>query len=211
MMKKHNAKESEDVNGCRRATLLKIKERLPVILQDPIVQEFLRDEESKAALDHALETLQDKDINKLDEHFKEFYRLNRALRYLTGLIKRYAIDYDKRVKLRNFRYQLIVDKPMSNGRGESNSTMLDMLENSNKTPEQFLMLKENEQRKLFAMENHKLSDAIELLEPKQHQILYLYYAQGFTNKEIGKAFRQTEQNISYWHKKTLKQLEKVLV
>ncbi|ESU32000.1 hypothetical protein G3A_13550 [Bacillus sp. 17376] len=210
-MKKHNAKESEDVNGCRRATLLKIKERLPVILQDPIVQEFLRDEESKAALDHALETLQDKDINKLDEHFKEFYRLNRALRYLTGLIKRYAIDYDKRVKLRNFRYQLIVDKPMSNGRGESNSTMLDMLENSNKTPEQFLMLKENEQRKLFAMENHKLSDAIELLEPKQHQILYLYYAQGFTNKEIGKAFRQTEQNISYWHKKTLKQLEKVLV
>lgn len=210
-MKKRNTKEVEDVNGCRKATLLKIKERLPVILQDPIVREFLKDQESKAVLEQALETLQDKDINKLDEQFKEFYRLNRALRYLTGLIKRYAIDYDKRVKLRNIRYQLIVDKPVPNGSGESNITMKDMLETSNKTPEQFLMSKENEQRKLFAMENHKLSDAIELLEPKQHQILYLYYAQGYTNKEIGKAFRQTEQNISYWHKKTLKQLERGLV
>jgi len=35
----------------------------------------------------------------------------------------------------------------------------------------------------------------------------MYYVQGYTNREIAQYYNQTEQNISYWHKKTLIELK----
>lgn len=193
-------------NYCRKK-LEEIKKRGPVILENPIVKEFLEIEENAKLFNEMLEDQKEKNISILDERFKEFYRFNRIIRYMTGLIKRYPVDYDKRVKVRNSRYQLIIDKPVNIGRDDSNITIGDLIEGKTKTPEQSLLDKEDVQELLFQTSNPVLSAALKKLDPKQLKILNMYYVKGYNNKEIGEHFRQTEQNISYWHKKTLKQLK----
>lgn len=162
----------------------KIKKRLPEILENPVIKEFLEDKSNSEA----------------------FYRYNRIIRYLTGLIKRYPIDYDKRIKMRNSRYPLIMDSPI-NKREHSNTSMVDLLPDNRQSEIDSLILKETG---FFYIENDTLYKAIKKLNSKQWVILFLYYEKGFNNKEISQIFGQTEQNISYWHKKTLDQLRKSL-
>ncbi|MGG3662977.1 sigma-70 family RNA polymerase sigma factor [Bacillus gobiensis] len=198
-----------DVPCCRKE-IEEIKNRLPEILENPIIKEFLEIEENEKAFHEIIEGKK-KDIEFLDKKFKEFYRYNRIIRYMTGLIKRYSIDYDKRFKVRNNRYQLIIDKPINNGRDDSNVTLGGLLGTINKTPEEYLLDKEDKKELLFQTKNPDLSESLKKLNQKQLEILNLYYEKGYNNKEIGEHFGQTEQNISYWHKKTLKQLRESLL
>lgn len=200
-MIKFDSKENDDVDCCRK-TLIRIKERLPEILENPIMKDFLKEDNEKIFY-KALGNLEDKDILELNDRFIDFYRMNRTTRYLTGLIKRYSIDFDKRVKLKNNRYKLVMDKPISD---DANATLGNLIANEEKSPYEHLELKENFNRNIFVTDNQQLLTAIEELTPKQIEILYLKYERGYNNKEIGEYFGQTEQNISYWHKKTLKQL-----
>ncbi|ECO1677996.1 sigma-70 family RNA polymerase sigma factor [Peribacillus frigoritolerans] len=210
-MKVEVISNENDAGHCYRKEILEIKKRLPKILEDPMVKEFLKDKENQTAFNRAMEILDEVNIKNLDQKFRNFHRINRIIRYMTGLIKRYPIDYDKRVKLRSSRYQLVVDKSINNGRDGSNVTMKDLLvEGKGETPVECLMHKEDKQKNFFQMENQYLNEAIEKLDPKQHQILYMYYEQGLNNKEIGEYFGQTEQNISYWHKKSIRQLEELI-
>lgn len=206
------SQESDDVYCCRKKSLLRIKEKLPLYLKNPRIEEFLQNSENEAVFKTAIETLQEEDIQKLDDHFKEFMRMNRAIRYFSGAVKRIAIDIDKRNKKRNDRYQRIIDKPINNGRDGSNVTMKEMIDGGQKTPDQILEYKEDQQKHFFMNQYPGLREAVEeILEPKVHQILYLKYEVGFTNKEIGARFGQTEQNIGHLHRKALKQLKKALI
>ncbi len=196
--------ESDEVACYKR----KIFERLPKIMEDPVIREFLEVEGNRKVFDAAINSFDESKLKDLDERFKEFYRLNRISRYLTGLIKRYPIDFDKRVKLRNNRYQLIMDKPVRSGKEDSVLTMGNLLTSTDKTPYDILEEKERLKENIFVAKNQLLQESVAELEPKQIEILYLKYEEGYSNKEIGKFFGQTEQNISYWHKKTIKQLKK---
>lgn len=171
-----------DASPCCRKDILKIKKRLPEILEDPIVKEFLQDKDNETAFNNAMEILDEVNINKLDQKFKQFHRVNRVIRYMTGLIKRYAIDFDKKGKVRNSRYQLVVDKPVNNGRDGSNVTIKDLLKgHKGEMPIEHLMLKEDEEKNFFQLDNPSLIEAIEELNSKQHEILYMYYEQGYNN------------------------------
>lgn len=183
------------------------RDNLPKILENPIVKEFFSKEENMNLLNEVLKDLDTRKLEKLDSKFKEFYRLNRTIRYLTGLIKRYPIDYDKRVKIKNQRYQLVIDKPISKGGDYSNITLKDLLTSNELSIYNYLVISEAKKQNFFVIENSLLYRVIKELTPKQHKILYLYYEEGYNNKEIAKIFGQTEQNISYWHKKTLKQIK----
>lgn len=196
--------ESDEV-ACFKS---KIFERLPKIMEDPVIREFLEVEGNRKAFDAAINSFDESKLKDLDERFKEFYRLNRISRYLTGLIKRYSIDFDKRVKLRNNRFQLIMDKPVRSGKEDSVLTMGNLLTSTDKTPYDILEERERLKENIFVAKNQLLQESLEELESKQIEILYLKYEEGYSNKEIGKFFGQTEQNISYWHKKTIKQLKK---
>lgn len=185
------------------AKVKNIKNRLPEVLANPVVKEFLENESNSKAFYKVLDYPNTENINLLDRKFKDFYRYNRIIRYLTGLIKRYSIDYDKRVKLRNNRYPLIMDKPI-NGTGYSAKSMVEMFSDTKQITVDYSVLKEDEP---FYIENEFLYKAIQKLNSKQWIILFLFYEKGFNNKNISQLFGQTEQNISYWHKKTLKQLK----
>ncbi|ONK23355.1 hypothetical protein BLX87_11120 [Bacillus sp. VT-16-64] len=100
------------------------------------------------------------------------------------------------------------DKPIN--RNESDTTVGSFMRSETKTPEEHLICKENIQKYKFNIENPSLYNALTKLNKKQIQILYLYYVKGYNNKNIAEYFGQTEQNISYWHKKTLKQLKSII-
>lgn len=200
-------KQSEKGEGhCYREYFKKIGNKLPRILKNPVLQEFLEAKEHKEIFYESLESLDESSLRELDRKFKEFYRINRIERYISGLIKRYAIDYDKRVKLRNSRFQLIMDKPINTSKEDSSVTMRELIPNKGKNPVINLIEKEEKRNFIFDIKNPCLYKAIHELSLKQREILYLYYKKGLNNKEISKYYGQTEQNISYWHKKTLKEL-----
>lgn len=180
-----------------------VKNNLTKILENGVIQEFLEDEENNELFNQLLENPDEEQLRFLDEKFKEFYRMNRIIRYLSGLIRRYPIDYDKRMKLRNSRFLLIIDKTVTNNMDESNVGMIDLIKDDYQKELDENLLKPTG---FFSIENDELELVINELNKKQKQILYLYYERGLNNKEIGDLFGQTEQNISYWHKKTLKHL-----
>ena len=101
-----------------------------------------------------------------------------------------------------------MDKPVRSGKEDSVLTMGNLLTSTDKTPYDILEEKERLKENIFVAKNQLLQESVAELEPKQIEILYLKYEEGYSNKEIGKFFGQTEQNISYWHKKTIKQLKK---
>ncbi|MEK3823016.1 sigma-70 family RNA polymerase sigma factor [Cytobacillus sp. FSL W8-0315] len=188
---------------CRESEIKKIKKRLPEILRNSVIKEFLVDESNN---DTFCEFLSNPNLNNkkaLDQNFKDFYRYNRVIRYMTGLIKRYSIDYDKKVTLRNNRFPLIINKPI-NGKDYSPMSMTEIISDNKQPSLESLILRKEE---FLYTENELLYKALKKLTNKQLMILFLYYEQGFNNKEISCIFNQTEQNISYWHKKTLKQLK----
>lgn len=180
-----------------------VKNNLTRVLENKVIQEFLEDEECNELFNQLLEKPDEEKIKILDEKFKEFYRINRIIRYLSGFVRRYPIDYDKRVKLRNKRYLLIIDKTVTNNMDETNVGMIDLIKDGYQKEIDEDLLKPTG---FFSIENDELELVVNELNEKQRRILYLYYERGLNNKEISEIFGQTEPNISYWHKKTLKHL-----
>lgn len=62
------------------------------------------------------------------------------------------------------------------------------------------------------MEDERLREAVEKakLNPFQKKLLKLIYKDNYSQREISKMVGQTEQNIYYWHKKTINQLRNEL-
>lgn len=179
----------EGESGCYKREFKKIEEKLPIILENPVFKEFLREEENRVKFDRLIGNLDDEmSFRILDRKFKEFYRINRIERYISGLIKRYSIDYDKRVKLRNSRFQLIMDKPINTGKDQSNITMSELIPNNEKEPMDNLIENEEKRDFIFDINNPYLHKAISELGLKQREILYLYYEKGLNNKEIGEYY-----------------------
>ncbi|MEI3599508.1 MULTISPECIES: sigma-70 family RNA polymerase sigma factor [unclassified Oceanobacillus] len=203
------AKKEEGISDCQKV-VNEIKKYLPEILENPVVKEFLKDKKNKKDFFELMDGVKDNCVH-LDNKFRDFYLFNRTIGYMSGLIRRYPIDYDKRVKKRNKRFQLIFDKPINNGSDDSNVTMGDFIAASTKTPEEYLIKNENKNEILFQVKNPILYESLKILSQKQLEILNLYYMKGYTNRNIAEYFGQTEQNISYWHKKTLNQLKEILI
>lgn len=156
----------------------------------------------------ALETPNKKNVKTLDTQFKEFYRFNKIIRYLSGLIRRYPIDYDKKRKLRDGRFPLVIDKTIMDNKTGSKVSLVELIHEKIPVDLNQNLIKEDG---LFTIENEELNEALKELNSKQCHILFLYYEEGLTNKEIAKIIGQTEQNISYWHKKTIKHLKDQLI
>ncbi|MCY8636630.1 sigma-70 family RNA polymerase sigma factor [Bacillus sp. S17B2] len=200
----------DSVSHCRKQEdcqqlndILYLKNNLQSILKNPVILEFLKDPLHKNTFYTALNDPSDDNLNRLNKQFKSFYRINRAIRYLSGFIKRYPTDYNKRVRRRQDRYQLILNKPAT----ESSDTELALLLQDTSQPSINFNRITNTN---FPADNEDLLEAINVLTEKQRKILTFYYEYGYTHKEIGRIFEESEQNISYWHKKTLKQLRDYL-
>ncbi|WP_230932260.1 sigma-70 family RNA polymerase sigma factor [Priestia sp. TSO9] len=183
----------------------KIQKRLPLVLENPVIQEFLKDEKHKEAMHAAFKNPSQTDINLLNQTFKTFYRINRVVRYCSVLIRGRSQDFDKRERKRNFKQLLVFDKNALEDNAPSIKTIGAVLDSNVESPE-LSVIEKVEEGTVIPVVNEELYKAMRALTDKQRKILYYRFEKMLTNRQIAEILGETEQNIGYWVKKTLKQL-----
>lgn len=170
----------------------------------PMVKRFISDIDNQNLFENTFFNCDIENLEKLDLAFKKFYKKQKAIGYALGIIKRYSIDYDKRVRKRNKRYLLTLDTPIISTDYSSVSNFSEMIQDSS------INFSIEMKSEIFEIENKQLIQAIKRssLKPFQKQLLKLIYKENYSQREVSKIFGQTEQNIYYWHKKTIRQLKK---
>lgn len=176
----------------------------------PVIKEFIKIKKNEKLLEKAYIEKDSKIIKELNSAFKKFHRLLEGVKYAIGIIKRYPIDFDKRVRKRNSRNLLILDKPIQKNNDSFSTSYLELIQDPNQEKE---LSKNLFKETIFEIKNPKLKQAItsSSLSPLQEKILRLIYEESYSQREVAKKLKHSEQNIYYWHKKTLKQLKDYLV
>ncbi|MEN1938934.1 sigma-70 family RNA polymerase sigma factor [Paenibacillus sp. 102] len=186
-----------------------MQKRLPLILENPVIQEFLKDKKHEEIMNEAFKNPSQKNINLLNQTSKDFYRINRVLRYCSVLIRGRAIDFDKRQRNRNKKQMLIFDKNALEGNFPTIETIGSLQDSEGESPEA-VVIEEVGEGSIIPVENERLDKAMRALTDKQRKILYYRYEKMLTNRQIAEILGETEQNVGYWVKKTLKQLRNSL-
>jgi RNA polymerase sigma factor (sigma-70 family) len=196
-----NINELDSEDRCLKTI---IKENYTEIKQLPMVKEFIKEKDNYSLLMEAFEKGEAEIISKLNSSFRKFIKKQQAINYGMGVIKRYPIDYDKRVKKRNNRCMLILDKPVKNSDESSTASFLELVQDNHQEDQ---LSKTIFKESIFEMKNEKLKNIISSLSSYQQKLLYLIYEETYTQREASKILGQTEQNIYYWHKKTIKYIK----
>ena len=183
-----------------------VQKRMHLILENPVIQEFLKDEEHEKLMKDTFENPSPTNINLLNHIFQKFYRINRVERYSSALIRGRSQDYDKKRNKRERREHVILDKPASMGERDEIDTLGSLWEGKEATEVESFDSIIDQKDGILPVENEHLEKAIRTLNDKQHKILYYRYQKQLTNREVAELLGETEQNIGYWVKKTLKQL-----
>ncbi|WP_456364514.1 sigma-70 family RNA polymerase sigma factor [Priestia aryabhattai] len=201
---------NNDFNGNSEQNHLKyiqqIQKRLPLVMENPVIQEFLKDEKHKEIMDEAFKNPSQDNINLLEQTFKTFYRINRVVRYCTVLIRGRSVDFDKRERKRNAKQQLIYDKNLYEGDTPCVDTAGATKTGNMETPESIVMEKV-EDGSVIPVENEKLDKAMRSLTDEQRKILYYRFEKMLTNRQIAEILGYNEQKVGYWLKKTVRDLK----
>ncbi|MEI4803978.1 MULTISPECIES: sigma-70 family RNA polymerase sigma factor [unclassified Bacillus (in: firmicutes)] len=178
-------------------------------LEEPIVQQFLKDPKNHSLFIKAIEEPTSKNKQLLDEAFKLHFKKVKMLSYISKLIYFYSIDFDKKVTLNKNRNLLTLDKTITSDEN-NNTTMLEVMNNdlTDRTCKQF---EENQIHLKEHITDELLYKALDLLTEKQLHILNLYYVHEYNNKQISRILSESEQTISYNHKKALEKLKSQLI
>lgn len=188
----------------------KIQKRMPLILGNPIIQEFLKNEEHQLIMSNTFKDPSPNNSNLLNEKFKKFYQINRIERYCSVLIKERSINFDKKRKKHINREVVILDKPARIGPSGEVDTLGSLWEGKETTEVESVDSIIDQQNGILPVKNKQLEKAIRALSEKQNKILFYRFQKQYTNREIAKLLGETEQNVGYWLKKTIKQIKESL-
>ncbi|KKE78146.1 sigma-70 family RNA polymerase sigma factor [Bacilli bacterium] len=175
-------------------------------MNQPIIKNFLKDENNYALFNKALQEPSDtENIEKLDVAFQKYYKSIKILGYISKLIYFYSIDFDKRKNNYKNKEVFIKDKDSSFDKNFDDQSLQDVYFSSKKdlTFEGF----QNYQSFLDQIEDEKLYQNIKSLKPMQLRIIELIYVQGLSNKEVAAVLSESEQTVSYNHRAALKKLK----
>lgn len=173
------------------------------LLNQPIMKGFLKDKKNYSLLAESVCDQCPLLNQRLDESFRQFYFKVKSLKYFSSLIYYYAIDLDKKYKLNQQRYSLILDKPIKQD-GDQSNTLQDYFNFSNPDMSELIITGEDE---LFEhIGDINIYTAIKSLTDKQKKILELKYIYDFKNKDIAKIFNDSPQNISKIHKNAIEKI-----
>lgn len=164
--------------------------------KNPLLKAFLKE------LDHLeLYTQYCKSPNEwlkklIDERFIQFYIRIRAIAYFSKIIYFTARHFDKERRKYEKRYALTLDSSNSDGngnRGEGSNTLKEMIVDESAS----IRFTENLTRELDQYIQHPiLYKAIQSLNKRQQQILYLAYVLNISDTEISKKLNVTQQAVS---------------
>jgi RNA polymerase sigma factor (sigma-70 family) len=175
-------------------------------LNQPIVESFLKEDKNYFLFKNAIIDPTEENKQRLDLVFKQHYKQVKMISYISKLIYFYSIDFDKKISLTNQRQLLNLDTPISTE--ENNTTSkLDVL-TSSKEDLTYLEF-ENIQKDIQEyISNDNLFASLNLLSDKQLKILKLLYIVNYNNKEVAELLGESEQTVSYNHKKAIEKLRK---
>ncbi|WP_341302181.1 sigma factor-like helix-turn-helix DNA-binding protein [Lysinibacillus sp. FSL H8-0500] len=210
-MKEINGLSNENVYAVEEDQCLQkiIQEKYFELKELPEVQEFIKDSKNEILLSEAFQKGELETVRKLNISFQEFQTINRkrkAINYSVGIIRIYSKDYDKRVNKRNNRNLLILDKPVKDSSESPTALMIELIQDHNQKELSKSLFVDNQ----FEFENDNLEKSYTYLSNFQKELLNLKYVEGYSQREISRIIGQTEQNIYYWHRKTIKQLQMIL-
>ncbi|WP_428910317.1 sigma-70 family RNA polymerase sigma factor [Niallia sp. Krafla_26] len=187
----------------KASIFVKESPHLKSFYNQPIIKNFLKDEENQKVFMAAHERPTKNNLSVLNEKFKSFYYHAKIYKYLTSLIQIYSIDFDKRERRRKERVNLILDRPISDS-DHSSASLVDVLKFEDHGVEDRIM-----QNNLASIvSDEKLLKILAKLTPKQNQVLTMIYIHGLTNKEVAQYFGDSPQNISSLHKQALNKIRK---
>lgn len=184
-----------------------VKEKIGEINEIYLIKEFLSDEENNKLFKKMIRTPNAENVSELNQRFRAFYIEWRILKYLAGFVRRYAIDYDKKIKKRKQRFPLLLDKTVNSDENDSDTTVGDLITINEETPLDVLLREENSNNLLSQVRDERLEVALSLLTYKELEILSLYYIEEKTFKEIGERYKQSQNTIYSNYKAALKKLK----
>ncbi|MED4286329.1 hypothetical protein P4679_30815 [Priestia megaterium] len=178
--------------------------KMPTILENPVIKEFLEDENHEELFNRAVNHPSEETYNELSEAFITFHRRNRVIRYCSGFIRRYPIDYDKRIKLKRKRFRSV---PANTFEVSPEVWVSDVYNPSLKSVEDEVIKREQHSKGFVYAKNDSLNTAINSLLNEKQKKIFLLLSEGYSSKEIAEMFGDSEPNITYWKKKMIKQLK----
>jgi len=164
-------------------------------LNNPIIKNFLKNEDNFKLLTEAVLTPSKRNRESVDKVFREYYLKVKKVKYVSNLIYFFSIDFDKKQRKYQSHNSLILDKSLSN---ETETTLKDFIPDKEQSNNQLFGT-----RLIDHIENETLAEALKTLTKRQLQVLELIYLKGLTLKEISFITDSTPQNISNHHRKAL--------
>lgn len=169
------------------------------VMNKALIRTFLEDKENFTLFEKAIlkPTQTNKDL--VEKAFQEHYEKVRFDFYFTNLIKRAAVDFDKKIRKINERFSLTLDTP-STSDTENGGSILDLLVDDNPFEEEPSTLNEE-------ITNELLFQTLEYLTDSQYKILDLLYVKNLTNLEAAEAANVSAQYVSQTQKRALQKLK----
>lgn len=157
-------------------------------IKNPLLRNFLKQQDNLKVYEAYLERNSAELKEILNQRFKKFYYKIRIISYFSKLIDFESINFDKKNRERNQKFNLILDKP-----SESGDTLVEQIEDQT------------------IRENNKIEDIIPLtalksLTNRQKLVLELWFYANLNDTEIGNLLGVSQQSISKTKQTALQKL-----
>lgn len=171
---------------------------------DVLIANFLKTGDNKQFFNNFIENPTEKNKNKLDIAFKNYYREIKIVTYISKLIHFFSIDYDKKLSKYRKRNLLSLDNTQINtDKRQGMEYLFTKVDDNN----HFFL--ENEHI-VQSITNKDLSNVLEKLPSKQLYIIDLKYRLCYSSKEIAEIMGLSQQTVSYNLNAAIKKLKKAL-
>lgn len=180
----------------------KFEEENPELLRNNLIESFLKIPTNKEAYWKAISVPTPENKDNLDMLFKEFYFKIRFTSHISSTIKFNSINFDKRLRKIQSRFNTILDTKLSKEDVDESFTDL-LIDYQHSISLDSILINEDITEHITLPLIH---EALQTLTQKQKQIINLAYVKGLNDTEIGVLLNKSQQAISKVHRKALKKL-----
>lgn len=180
--------------GCYR--LYKFIEENGEFLNNPLIKDFLSSRKNYMLFKQAICQPTSYNKEQLDIAFRTFYFHIRFTSYVSSTIYFHGINIDKNIRKTNFRFPLTLDKPVSNDSDLSYKDLAEYIDDYEIESDNILDY----------ISDPDLYRALQVISPKQREVLYLVYIKGYNDTEVGYLLNKSQQAVSKTRNKALKKI-----
>lgn len=174
------------------------------LLSNPIVKSFLQKKDNVHLLKKALECPTKENKEKVDESFKKHFFTIRFTSYITSSMEYSTINFNKNLSMYQKRFPLILTEKEEGG--EKDINLNDKEAEIEAIVEKEALWSEMEEY----ISNKTIYSAVLSLTSSQRKILTYAYLYKFTDTEIARRIRTSQQYVSKTRKTALKRILSII-